>query len=310
MFCTGCGTRLPEGAVRCDNCGKVVKSLSSGSRPGSQRAAQMQQPRPEQVQKRPVQKKAVHSGHPSGPPQQAARKQASPQQANNFSQAQGQQPQPPPGQQGQWPMAEPVFSPIEHDAGVRIGSSLSYLFRDKEWLKKSMLPGLAFMFPVLNFFAVGYFIQLARKISNGIELPLPEIEFKDQWMSGLIYSLAFGSMGFIAVAIITGLAFFAQLPIISIFAVLFLAVFVVVFGLYFTGASTLAIIEGNPWYIYRFPECFEVIMENISDVLIVTITLAVLSFFMPLVITAGIVFCSSAHLTGQLARIIRSHSKI
>ena len=334
MFCTGCGKKLPEGAVKCDNCGKVVKSLSQGparpqggaggASPGESAGAESAKKPAAQQSARPQAKKQASPQKSAGVPanKQAsppAKKQAAPPAKKQAAPAKAPK-QPPPGPSSKQqaddgpeakniPHVDPVFSPIEHDAGVNLGRALSFVFKDEDWLKKSLIVGLALFVPILNFFSIGFFVQLARKVSNGIELPLPEIEFAEQWKSGLMYGISFYCFNLGAMGIIIGLGYFAQLPIISIFAVILLAAFSIAFLLYFTGAAALSIIEGNPWLLYSFPECAQAVMENLTDVITVSIVIMILSMFFPLIVPAGFLLCANSHIYGQLARIMRSRSK-
>jgi hypothetical protein len=73
-----------------------------------------------------------------------------------------------------------------------IGSSFSYMFQDKDWIKKILIGGVVGIIPILNFAAIGYVIQIIRNVREGQTLPLPEWdEFGKYFMDGLWIFLIF-----------------------------------------------------------------------------------------------------------------------
>jgi hypothetical protein len=67
-----------------------------------------------------------------------------------------------------------------------IGVSFSYMFEDKDWLKKILIGGLVSLVPIVNFAALGYVVQIVRNVRDGHALPLPEWDqFGEYFMSGL-----------------------------------------------------------------------------------------------------------------------------
>ena len=70
--------------------------------------------------------------------------------------------------------------------GMDIGISFTYMFEDKDWLKKILIGGLISLIPIVNFAALGYVIQVIRNTRDGRTLPLPEWDrFGEYFMSGL-----------------------------------------------------------------------------------------------------------------------------
>lgn len=55
-----------------------------------------------------------------------------------------------------------------------IGKSFSYVFDDKDWLKKVAIGGLLNIVPILNFIPAGYALRTLKNVSEGQEKPLPE----------------------------------------------------------------------------------------------------------------------------------------
>jgi hypothetical protein len=73
-----------------------------------------------------------------------------------------------------------------------IGLSFSYMFEDKDWIKKILIGGLISLIPIVNFAALGYVVQLVRNTRDGRPLPLPEWDqFGEYFMSGLWLFLIF-----------------------------------------------------------------------------------------------------------------------
>lgn len=93
--------------------------------------------------------------------------------------------------------------------------ALSYIFQDKDWLKKNLLGGLCLFIAIFSgilffaaFFAIGYYINVLRHVMQGGEKPLPEWDnnwgkfFADGLMGALIlliYFIAIGGLGAILI---------------------------------------------------------------------------------------------------------------
>jgi hypothetical protein len=73
-----------------------------------------------------------------------------------------------------------------------IGSSFTYMFQDKNWIKKILIGGVVGIIPIVNFAAIGYLIQIIRNVRGGQSLPLPEWDdFGKYFMDGLWVFLIF-----------------------------------------------------------------------------------------------------------------------
>ena len=71
-----------------------------------------------------------------------------------------------------------------------IGRGITYIFEDRDWLKKVAIGGLITLIPILNLAAYGYYLTLLRQLMGGSELPLPEWdEIGQKLVDGLILSL-------------------------------------------------------------------------------------------------------------------------
>ncbi len=71
-----------------------------------------------------------------------------------------------------------------------IGRSFTFMFDDEEWIKKILIGGILFIIPIVNFVVFGYFIDTLKNVIEGQEIPLPELDFGDQFRKGLMVFLA------------------------------------------------------------------------------------------------------------------------
>ncbi|RJQ32218.1 MAG: DUF4013 domain-containing protein [Actinobacteria bacterium] len=70
-------------------------------------------------------------------------------------------------------------------------AAFSYMFQDKDWLKKILLGGLIFFVPILQFAAFGYAIKVLRNVKAGNATPLPEWDdIGGMFVSGIKYFVA------------------------------------------------------------------------------------------------------------------------
>ncbi len=295
MFCTGCGKQLKDGSTQCPYCGKVFKAPK---RPTTKKAAAI-----------PAQ---PATAAPAKSHKKAAKKRTLPPLVDTS-------PGSIPRAEAPDPSIEPEFIPRADDAGIDSSRAFSYIFKEPDWLKKCLLLGLVLIVPVLNFAVVGYFVELARRVSNAIDSPVPEFNLGDHWKSGLMYSLVYILVGLFTGSVLAILGSLLSIEIIAIFAGLLLFVFLIAFNIYFIAAASLAIIEGNPWVVFQFPACFEAIQQSPTPV-IVTMFLMIpvmiiasagtILFGIGYILTSGIALFISAHLFGQLGRVMRSHTKL
>ncbi|PWH20913.1 MAG: hypothetical protein DDG58_00470, partial [Ardenticatenia bacterium] len=73
-----------------------------------------------------------------------------------------------------------------------IGIAFSYMFQDRDWLKKILIGGVISLIPIVNFAALGYVVQLVRNVRDGQDLPLPEWDqFGEYFVSGLYLFLVY-----------------------------------------------------------------------------------------------------------------------
>lgn len=295
MFCTGCGNKLPDSAVKCDVCGKAAVNINAPRKPAPGPAPQPPgAPTPAPVYRQgppPLQTRQAPA-----PPGPAAKKP--------------EPPAPAPAPISNGPEPDPVFSPVKQIQGLNIARAFTHITEDPDWFRKCGIVFLCSIVPILNFFSFGYYVNVLRNSSKGLDVPMPEINIKEQWMSGAKYFLAFFLLGLMALPVFMALMFFSTLPVINIFAYLFLIVGWLAFFVYFVGAGTLAAMEGNPWVVMRFQQCFIAIQNSLVEVVTVAlvqmaiyVVVSVLFFLLPLYFVCG------GHLAGQLGRVMRTHTR-
>ncbi len=73
-----------------------------------------------------------------------------------------------------------------------IGIAFTYMFQDKDWLKKILIGGVISLIPIVNFAALGYVVRLVRNVRDGQDVPLPEWDqFGEYFVSGLYLFLVY-----------------------------------------------------------------------------------------------------------------------
>jgi hypothetical protein len=73
-----------------------------------------------------------------------------------------------------------------------IGIAFTYMFQDRDWLKKILIGGVISLIPIVNFAALGYTVQVVRNVRDGQDLPLPEWDaFGEYFVSGLYLFLVY-----------------------------------------------------------------------------------------------------------------------
>lgn len=69
---------------------------------------------------------------------------------------------------------------------MNFGLSFSYIFEDPDWFKKLLLPGLCMLIPVVGWMvAVGWALKATKNVMDGVENPLPDLDFGNDILRGL-----------------------------------------------------------------------------------------------------------------------------
>jgi hypothetical protein len=69
---------------------------------------------------------------------------------------------------------------------MNIGRAFSFVFEDKNWLNKLVLPFFLLLIPIVNLSVTGWGLRIARNVLQGKPVtPLPELSFEQDFMIGL-----------------------------------------------------------------------------------------------------------------------------
>ena len=63
---------------------------------------------------------------------------------------------------------------------MNLGLAFSYVFKDKEWFKKILMPALCMLIPVVGqFVVIGWGLKITKRVIDGYEEDaLPNLEFE------------------------------------------------------------------------------------------------------------------------------------
>ena len=71
-----------------------------------------------------------------------------------------------------------------------IGRSLTFATQDQDWIKKVLVGAVVGLIPILNIALLGYQLEIARRVYQGAELPLPDWDdMGGYWVRGLLAAL-------------------------------------------------------------------------------------------------------------------------
>lgn len=170
-----------------------------------------------------------------------------------------------------------------------IGKSFSYMFEDEDWLKKILIGGIISLVPILNFAALGYYLDAMKKVMGGQEIPLPEWEVGNHFMKGLFIFLAglIYSIPMILVMVVGGILVAllggqgeeagaaAGLCITALYCVIFL--YALVLMVIMPAASILYAHTGEFGAFFRFGEILTLIKAKLGSY-IVALLVAIAAF--------------------------------
>ena len=210
---------------------------------------------------------------------------------------------------------------------MNYSTALSYIFQDKDWLKKTVLGGFFLFIAVFSgilffvaFFAIGYYVSVLRHVMQGAEKPLPEWDnnwgkfFTDGLMGALIifvYLIVIGGLGAI---IIVNFAMSDMADYEKVLGIIFTALGILL-GLTIMGNLGLMQFAATNDFAaaFRLPEISQLLKNDFGNfVTIVLFTsllnamlfLAGLGIFSPFTNFWG--YMVQAHLFGQFAKGVNS----
>jgi hypothetical protein len=202
------------------------------------------------------------------------------------------------------------------------GKSFTYVFEDKDWLKKVAIGGLLMLVPILNLIGVGYGLRTLKAVGEGKEKPLPEWDdFGGDLVKGLllvvaqlIYALPaiIGSvLGGVVMAVLSGesgdltggaAVCFTGVQCLAGLWGLLVAVF-------FPAALIRYAEKGDFSAFFRFGEIWAVIKDNLGDyivVLLLALVAGMIAGFGTIACVIGVIFTAfwavliEMHLFGQI----------
>ena len=179
---------------------------------------------------------------------------------------------------------------------MNFGLSFSYIFKDKDWFNKMLLPAVCMLIPIVGWMVtLGWALKVARNVMEGKEEPLPNLVFGEDILRGFFASLI-SFVYSLPVAVITSLSGvidswaysqnrFAMFGITLITGVLGLLAFLVGIVTTFFGTTAIAhyIAKDDINAAFRFKEVYKVLAANLGDWVIVAIgTLLAVGIIAPL----------------------------
>jgi hypothetical protein len=179
---------------------------------------------------------------------------------------------------------------------MNFGLSFSYIFKDKDWFNKMLLPAVCMLIPIVGWMVtLGWALKVARNVMEGKEEPLPNLVFGEDILRGFFASLI-SFVYSLPVAVITSLSSvidswaysqnrFAIFGTTLITGVLGLLAFLVGIVTTFFGTTAIAhyIAKDDINAAFRFKEVYKVLAANLGDWVIVAIgTLLAVGIIAPL----------------------------
>lgn len=206
-----------------------------------------------------------------------------------------------------------------------------FIFQDKEWFKKLIIPGLVLLIPIVGWMiTLGWALRVTKNVISGSEEPLPDLDFGGDILRGFfaflitfIYSLPVSAIstitGWIAELSFSGSS--ANFTLISAFTALIgLAAFFLGLVTSFISFPAIAnyIAHDDFGAAFRLGEVFGLIKTNFVGWLIVALgTLLAVGLIAPLGMIACIIglmvtipysFAVMGHLMGQA--YVETRSKV
>ena len=161
---------------------------------------------------------------------------------------------------------------------MNFGLSFSYIFKDKDWFMKLLLPAVCMLIPVVGWMVtLGWALKVTRNVIEGKENPLPDLVFGEDILRGFfaflisfVYSLPISIITSIS-GMIDKWAFnqneYTMLGITLVTGVLGLLAFLLGIVTSFFGTAAIAhyIAKDDISAAFRFDEVYKVLTANLGD---------------------------------------------
>jgi hypothetical protein len=203
------------------------------------------------------------------------------------------------------------------------GKSFTYVFEDKDWVKKVAIGGVVTLVPILNFVGVGYSLRTLKRVSEGDPQPLPEWDdWGGDFVRGLMASFVaplIYSVPAIALAILYGIVVAIAssggssdgfMALCSTALTCLTTLWSILVAVWLPAGLIRYATEGEFGAFFRFAELWSFIRENLSNyivaILLIIVAALVASIAGSILCGIGIIFTTfwamlvAAHLLGQV----------
>ena len=167
---------------------------------------------------------------------------------------------------------------------MNFGLSFSYIFKDKDWFMKMLLPAVCMLIPFVGWMVtLGWALKVTRNIIEGKENPLPDLVFGEDILRGF-FAFLIGFVYSLPVSIITSLSSaisssslyhneYSMLGVSLVTGVLGLIAFLLGIVTSFFGTAAIAhyIAKDDVSAAFRFNEVYKVLTANLGDWVIVAL---------------------------------------
>jgi hypothetical protein len=209
---------------------------------------------------------------------------------------------------------------------MNYSEAISYIFQDKDWVKKILLGGLCVFIAVFTgilFFAalpaIGYYVGVLRNVMKGEEKPLPEWKdwnkfFADGLLGAIILFIYFLVIGGLGAIIIVNFAMGDMEDYERVLGIVFTAIGILIALALFGNLGLIRFAATNDFgAAFRFAEISQLLKNDFGNYMSVVIFasilnailfLAGLGIFSPFTNFWG--YMVQAHLFGQYAKVVNS----
>lgn len=199
------------------------------------------------------------------------------------------------------PDAASVYN-FDSKQGIDIKRALNYYKEDPDWQHKYKK---LLLFSFNRYPQTGYYVKVVKNVSKSVELPLPDINFRECHSIGTYFISPFSLFTVVGAL---GVIFIVMFSIHVFSIMVLISIWLIVSSVYMTGAKTLAIMENNPWLVFNISKCFKAMRRCISDVVKVSVVINYWDLFNLITPRAKRVL-RSGHLAGQLGRIMKANQE-